>query len=84
MAVSSSHESSSAAADASTVRSFRIDVPQEEIDELQRRVRATRWPDRETVGDRSQGVQLANLRPLVEYWGSRTSGRSTRMPCRCS
>nr|BFD87763.1 epoxide hydrolase [Streptomyces sp. Xyl84] len=52
------------------VRPFRVRVPQKEINELRRRVRATRWPDKETVGDRSQGAQLARLRPLVEYWGT--------------
>ncbi|MEU8606243.1 epoxide hydrolase family protein [Streptomyces parvulus] len=52
------------------VRPFRIKVPQRDINELRRRVRETRWPDKETVGDRSQGAQLARLRPLVEYWGS--------------
>nr|WP_051717076.1 epoxide hydrolase [Streptomyces sp. NRRL F-5727] len=52
------------------IRPFRVRVPQREINELRRRVRATRWPDRETVGDRSQGAQLAKLRPLVEYWGT--------------
>jgi pimeloyl-ACP methyl ester carboxylesterase len=52
------------------VRPFRIRVPQKDINELRRRVKTTRWPDRETVGDRSQGAQLARLRPLVEYWGS--------------
>ncbi|WP_240811011.1 epoxide hydrolase family protein [Streptomyces tendae] len=52
------------------VRPFRIKVPQRDINELRRRVKATRWPDRETVGDRSQGAQLARLRPLVEYWGN--------------
>ncbi|MFI7615856.1 epoxide hydrolase family protein [Nonomuraea terrae] len=57
------------------VRPFRIEVPQREISELRRRVKATRWPDKETVGDRSQGVQLAKLRPLVEYWGTGYSWR---------
>jgi pimeloyl-ACP methyl ester carboxylesterase len=52
------------------VRPFRIDVPKEELVDLRRRVAATRWPDKETVSDRSQGVQLAKLQPLVEYWGS--------------
>ncbi len=52
------------------VRPFRVRVPQRDINELRRRVRATRWPDRETVRDRSQGAQLAKLRPLVEYWGT--------------
>ncbi|MEW2289232.1 epoxide hydrolase, partial [Streptomyces sp. NPDC047841] len=57
------------------VRPFRIKVSQREISELRRRVRATRWPDRETVGDRSQGAQLAKVRPLVEYWGTRYDWR---------
>ncbi|MEW2290828.1 epoxide hydrolase N-terminal domain-containing protein, partial [Streptomyces sp. NPDC047841] len=57
------------------VRPFRIKVPQREISELRRRVRATRWPDRETVGDRSQGAQLGKVRPLVEYWGTRYDWR---------
>ena len=59
-----------AVAEEATIRPFHIDVPEEELVELRRRIAATRWPDRETVDDRSQGVQLAKLRPLVEYWGS--------------
>ncbi|MFL6121335.1 epoxide hydrolase family protein [Actinophytocola sp.] len=51
------------------VRPFRIRVPQRQLDDLRQRLRMTRWPDRETVGDRSQGAQLAKVRPLVEYWG---------------
>ncbi|HEX8101104.1 MAG TPA: epoxide hydrolase [Solirubrobacteraceae bacterium] len=54
---------------ATALRPFHIEVPQEEIDEMRRRVQAVRWPDAETVSDRSQGVQLAKLRPLVERWG---------------
>ena len=68
MAVSTSHEGSTVADEAAAIHRFRIEIPQEEIDELRRRVRATRWPDQETVSDRSQGVQLAKLRPLAEYW----------------
>ncbi|WP_055545257.1 epoxide hydrolase family protein [Streptomyces kanamyceticus] len=52
------------------VRPFRVEVPQKEIAALRRRLRDTRWPERETVNDRTQGVQLAKLRPLVEYWGA--------------
>jgi pimeloyl-ACP methyl ester carboxylesterase len=52
------------------VRPFRIGVPEEDLDDLRRRVAETRWPDKETVSDRSQGVQLAKLQPLVEYWGT--------------
>jgi pimeloyl-ACP methyl ester carboxylesterase len=57
-----------AAADVS-IRPFRFNVNEEDLVELRRRIRATRWPDRETVSDRAQGVQLAKLRPLMEYWG---------------
>jgi pimeloyl-ACP methyl ester carboxylesterase len=52
------------------LRPFRAEVPQDEITELRRRIAATRWPDRETVADRSQGVQLAKLQELVTYWGT--------------
>src|SRR3712207_2687744 len=70
MAVSTSNEPTAAAEEDGAIRPFRIEVPQEEIDGLRRRLEATRWPDQETVGDRSQGVQLAKLRPLVEYWAT--------------
>ncbi len=52
----------------SAVRPFRIEVPQGEIDELRRRIEATRWPTRELVTDRSQGVQLAAIQNLARYW----------------
>lgn len=47
---------------------FLIEIPQAELDDLQRRLNSTRWPDRETVGDHSQGAQLAKVQDLVEYW----------------
>jgi len=52
------------------VRPFRIDVPEEELDELRRRIAATRWPSKELVEDRSQGVQLATLQELARYWAT--------------
>jgi pimeloyl-ACP methyl ester carboxylesterase len=52
------------------VRPFHIEIPQDEIDELRRRIKATRWPEKETVADQSQGVQLATMQELVRYWGS--------------
>src|ERR687893_1676694 len=52
------------------VRDFHIDVPEEDLVDLRRRIAATRWPDRETVPDRSQGAQLAELQELVRYWGT--------------
>ena len=50
------------------VRPFRVDIPQGEIDELHRRIEATRWPTKELVTDRSQGVQLAAIQNLARYW----------------
>src|SRR6266496_1533031 len=58
------------AATGDAVRPFRINVPEEDLADLRRRVLATRWPDRETVNDASQGIQLAKIKPLVAYWGS--------------
>ncbi|HEX4490262.1 MAG TPA: epoxide hydrolase N-terminal domain-containing protein, partial [Acidimicrobiia bacterium] len=52
------------------IRPFQVDVPQRDLDELRRRVEATRWPTRELVADRSQGVQLAAIRELARYWTS--------------
>src|SRR5215207_6097380 len=59
---------SSPVGDGVEVRPFRIDVPEEELVELRRRVAATRWPHKELVEDRSQGVQLATLQALARYW----------------
>jgi len=52
------------------IRPFRVNVPEEALNDLRRRVAATRWPDRETVSDRSQGVQLENFQKLVGYWAT--------------
>jgi pimeloyl-ACP methyl ester carboxylesterase len=52
------------------VRPFRINVPEEALVELHRRVLATRWPERETVTDASQGVQLATTQALARYWAT--------------
>ncbi|MBV9633396.1 MAG: epoxide hydrolase N-terminal domain-containing protein, partial [Methylobacteriaceae bacterium] len=59
-----------AAAADDAVRPFRVDVPQEQLGDLRRRIAATRWPDQETVPDQSQGAQLAKLQELVRYWGT--------------
>ena len=53
-----------------SIRPFKAQVPQAALDDLRRRIAATRWPDKETVADQSQGVQLAKLQELVRYWGS--------------
>jgi len=50
------------------IRPFHIDVPEEALADLRRRIAATKWPDRETVADATQGVQLATMRELARYW----------------
>jgi pimeloyl-ACP methyl ester carboxylesterase len=52
------------------VRPFRVDVPEEDLDDLRRRIAATQWPEKETVADESQGVQLATLQELARYWAT--------------
>src|SRR5512147_1626852 len=52
------------------IRPFRAHVSDADVADLRRRLQATRWPDKETVADASQGAQLANLRELVRYWGT--------------
>ena len=56
--------------DDTAVRPFHIGFPQPELTELRRRVNATRWPERETVTDDSQGVRLAMMQELARYWGN--------------
>jgi pimeloyl-ACP methyl ester carboxylesterase len=57
-------------AGAAAIRPFRIEVPEEELAELRRRIVEARWPSRELVTDRSQGVQLATLQELARYWAA--------------
>jgi len=56
--------------DCNLIRPYRISVSQEAITELRERVNATRWPDKETVKDQSQGVKLDQIQNLVKYWGT--------------
>jgi pimeloyl-ACP methyl ester carboxylesterase len=58
------------AADTTAIRPFHFSAPEAELTDLRRRIEATRWPDRETVGDASQGVQLATTRALARYWAT--------------
>src|ERR671936_515675 len=53
---------------AAAIGPFHVEVPEERLDDLRRRIAATRWPSKELVGDRSQGVQLAALQELARYW----------------
>jgi pimeloyl-ACP methyl ester carboxylesterase len=55
---------------ATEIRTFQVDVPQEQLDDLRRRLEATRWPSKELVADRSQGVQLATMQELARYWAT--------------
>jgi pimeloyl-ACP methyl ester carboxylesterase len=52
------------------IRPFHIDVPEEDLLDLRRRIAETRWPERETVDDCSQGVQLATIEELARYWAT--------------
>jgi pimeloyl-ACP methyl ester carboxylesterase len=63
-------ENAIAATEDAAIRSFRVNVPDEQLADLRRRIAATRWPDRQTVNDESQGVQLAKLQELLRYWGT--------------
>jgi hypothetical protein len=56
--------------DRTAIRAFQFEVPEAELIELRRRINATRWPDRETVRDESQGVQLATTQALARYWAA--------------
>ena len=58
-----------------SIRPFRVTIPDEALVDLKRRVAATRWPERETVSDFSQGVQLERLKPLAEYWAAKHDWR---------
>jgi pimeloyl-ACP methyl ester carboxylesterase len=55
---------------APAIRPFSVDVPEADLDDLRRRIAATRWPDLETVPDRSHGPQLAQMQEFVRYWGT--------------
>jgi pimeloyl-ACP methyl ester carboxylesterase len=59
-----------AAANGAAIRPFSVAIPQNKLDELRRRIAATRWPERQTVDDQSQGIRLAKLKPLIAHWGS--------------
>jgi pimeloyl-ACP methyl ester carboxylesterase len=61
---------SESSADAAAIRPFRVEIPEEALDDLRRRIAATRWPSRELVTDRSQGVQFATMQELTRYWAT--------------
>src|SRR5215471_6983325 len=55
---------------ASDIRPFHVDIPDEALEDLRRRIAATNWPEKETVADQSQGVPLAMIQELARYWGT--------------
>jgi pimeloyl-ACP methyl ester carboxylesterase len=63
-------DTSAAQTEKTAVRPFHVEVPETELAELRRRINATRWPERETVTDASQGVQLATMQELARYWAN--------------
>jgi len=60
----------SSATDPNAIRPFRFTASKEALDDLRRRINATKWPERETVTDASQGVQLATVQALARYWAT--------------
>src|SRR5262249_15678130 len=52
------------------IRPFRVNFPEERLVDLRRRIAATQWPEKETVADTSQGVQLATMKALARYWAT--------------
>ena len=66
----STQQASVQTADKPAIRAFRVSFPEAELGDLRNRISATRWPERETVADASQGVQLATIRKLAHYWAT--------------
>jgi len=66
--VASTTATKSRATENTEIRSFTVHVPEAQVTDLKRRLQMTRWPNKELVNDRSQGVQLATLKALVRYW----------------
>lgn len=56
--------------DKTAIRPFQVNFPEAELTELRRRINATRWPEKETVTDATQGVQFATTQKLARYWGT--------------
>jgi pimeloyl-ACP methyl ester carboxylesterase len=69
-AVSLTRGRPAAAGDGDAIRPFRVSVPEEQLVDLRERIAATRWPERETVTDQSQGVSLATMQELARHWGT--------------
>ncbi len=75
---SATPQGSKQAADKNAIRPFHVNVAEAELTELRRRINATKWPERETVTDQSQGVQLATIQELARYWRQSMTGARSR------
>src|SRR2546425_10451232 len=75
MTESTAAQRASKQADKDAIRPFQANFPETELAELRRRINATKWPERETVTDASQGVQLATIQELARYWGTEYNWR---------
>jgi hypothetical protein len=64
------HQEATHSTDTAAIRPFNVRVPEAELTELRRRINNTKWPERETVTDATQGVQLATTQALARYWGT--------------
>jgi pimeloyl-ACP methyl ester carboxylesterase len=69
-AVGATQQPSRQVVEKNTIRPFHVDVPEAEVTELRRRINATKWPEKETVTDATQGVQLATMQALASYWST--------------
>jgi pimeloyl-ACP methyl ester carboxylesterase len=74
--ISATQERGEQAGDKTAIRPFHVSVPEEELTELGRRINATKWPDKETVVDESEGIQLAVIQKLARYWGTEYDWRA--------
>jgi hypothetical protein len=68
--VTVTERSTAKALDATAIRPFRFEAPEAELEEMRRRIAATRFPEKETAADGSQGVQLAFIQALARYWAT--------------
>src|SRR5260370_36737049 len=66
------------AADKNAIRPFQGNIPEAELTELRRRINATKWPERETVTDATQGVQLATIQARASYWAKENDWRKIK------
>src|SRR6476660_3184768 len=82
-----SQRSVSTAAEARAIRPFRVNFPEADLADLRKRITATKWPEREQVKDATQGVQMATMQKLAQYWANEHDGASVRrrsMRCQIS